>query len=271
MNGLKIDMLNLWYGRFHALKDIALPMLKAGEIAGVIGPNAAGKSTFLHALAWPKNAAYEISYNGRDLAGFSHAERARIFGMMTQTPPQPSSLTPYELLASLVRALHLSQSNSALEQKIEQLFDTFDLMGDGFKPLNALSGGKRQLVGAVMLLLRQPEICLLDEPTSALDLHWRLILLDELQKYVRHENKIAIAALHDLNLASQYCDQVILINKGRLVAAGPPVEVLTEENISSVFHVEARLFTGSDNKLQIEIIRPLKQQTRENEKEAKAC
>lgn len=258
MSELKIENFNLWYGRFHALKDISLPAFMPGEFIGVIGPNAAGKSSFLQALIWPKRAKARMSYDGRPLMSYSRQERTNLFGLMTQTPPQPTSLTPYELLWSLARALQLSFSDKELEHRIEMLFEKFGLVEDGFKALHSLSGGKRQLVGAAMVLLRSPSICLLDEPTSALDLHWRLIVLDELRDYVRVENKIAIAALHDMNLALRYCDRLMLIDKGELIAFGKPGEVLTEANISSVFHVKAVVQNNVDNKPHIEIIKALK-------------
>lgn len=261
MTRLEIKDLNLWYGRFHALKGITLPKMKPGEFIGLIGPNAAGKSTLLKALVFPHLAKHKITVNETPLNALSRKERTDIFGLMPQTPPQPSALTPYELMWSLARALQIPLPDNQLEKQITQLFTTFGLLDEGFQPLNRLSGGKRQMVGAVMVLMRTPSICLLDEPTSALDLHWRLIVLDELRNYIKRENKIAIAALHDLNLAARYCDKLVLIDKGELIAVGPPEDVLSEQNISSVFQVEAKRVKGIQGKLQIEIIKPINQTT----------
>lgn len=259
MTVLHIENLNLWYGKFHALKNISLPAFQPGEFIGVLGPNAAGKSTLLKALNGLHTAKLEISIDGRPIDDYSRDKRMQLFGLMTQTPPQPSALTPYELMWSIARAVNTTLSDKALEDRIEQLFSTFGLMEEGMQPLNTLSGGKRQLVGAVMVLIRSPSICLLDEPTSALDLHWRLIVLDELRNYIKSEGKLALAALHDLNLAARYCDRLLLIDEGELIAVGTPAEVLTRENISSVFHVETALMEGSDGRLHIEIIKPIKQ------------
>src|SRR5690606_5936130 len=126
-------------------------------------------------------------------------------GFMPQTPPQESALRPYELLWSAARALGLELSDRALAQRIENLLQRLGLAEFSMAPLYSLSGGKRQLVGLALALIREPCLLLLDEPTSALDLHWRMIVLDLVQERVREQGAMAIAALHDLDLAARYC------------------------------------------------------------------
>ncbi len=261
MSTLKISQLNLWYGKFHALKHISIPQLSPGEVVGLVGPNAAGKSTFLKSLLWPGKAEQITTYGSTDISHYSRIDRSRIFGLMTQTPPQASSLTPYELLWSLVRALNLPFSNEVLKKEISQRLEQFGLSEEALKPLDSLSGGKRQLVGLTMLLLRSPDVYLLDEPTSALDLHWRLTVLSEMRELIKTREKIALIALHDLNLALRYCDKIILLHKGELVAFGNPLDVLTEQSLSEVYHVEAKIETTKDGLPRIEIIAPIKQKT----------
>ena len=258
MSTLEITQLNLWYGKFHALKDITLPKLQPGEVVGLIGPNAAGKSTFLKSLLWPGKAEQITSYGETNISHYSRQERSRIFGLMTQTPPQASSLTPYELLWSLARALNLPLSNDVLKEEISLKLEQFGLSEEALKPLDSLSGGKRQLVGLTMLLLRSPDVYLLDEPTSALDLHWRLTVLCEMRELIKVQEKIAIIALHDLNLALRFCDKLILLHEGELVAYGHPLDVLTEQSLSDVYNVEAKIETTKNGNPRIEIIAPIK-------------
>ncbi|GAA6212016.1 ABC transporter ATP-binding protein [Hyphomicrobiales bacterium 4NK60-0047b] len=258
MNSLEITQLNLWYGKQHALKNLSLPIIYPGEVVGLIGPNAAGKSTLLKSLLWPGNAEQVATYNSNDITHISRKKRSQIFGLMTQTPPQASSLTPYELLWSLARALNLPLSNEPLQTTITEQLELFGLREEALKPLESLSGGKRQLVGLTMLLLRSPDIYLLDEPTSALDLHWRLTVLSEMRNIIKSNEKIAIIALHDLNLALKYCDKLILLNNGELIASGKPLEVLTEKTLSEVYQVEAKIESTNYNTQRIEIIAPIK-------------
>jgi len=258
MKPLKITQLNLWYSKHHALKNITLPTLNQGDVVGLIGPNAAGKSTLLKSLLWPGKAEQITTYGANDITHASRKERSHIFGLMTQSPPQASSLTPYELLWSLARALNLPLSNEELQTTIADQLELFGLSEEALKPLDSLSGGKRQLVGLTMLLLRSPDIYLLDEPTSALDLHWRLTVLSEMRNIIKAKEKIAVIALHDLNLALRYCDKLILLNNGELIASGKPLEVLTEQTLSEVYQVEARIETTINNTLRIEIIAPIR-------------
>lgn len=260
MTTLEITQLNLWYGKFHALKDITLPKLQGGEVVGLVGPNAAGKSTFLKSLLWPGKAKQITSYGSADISQYSQIERSRIFGLMTQTPPQASSLTPYELLWSLARALNLPLSNEILKKEIALKLEQFGLSEEALKPLDSLSGGKRQLVGLTMLLLRSPDVYLLDEPTSALDLHWRLTVLSEMREIILAQQKIALIALHDLNLALKFCDKLVLLHKGELIAFGKSLDVLTEKNLSEVYNVEAKIETTSSGTPRIEVISPIKKE-----------
>ncbi len=261
MTSLHIQDLNLWYGRSHILKNVSLPPFLPGHMVGLIGPNAAGKSSLLQTLIWPKKSKQTVTLNDTDLGDFSPKQRSQLLGLMTQTPPQPSLLTPYELLYSLARALDLPLTDQGLEQRIETLFKTFGLTDVALSPLQTLSGGKRQLVGVAMVLLRSPEVCLLDEPTSALDLHWRLIVLQELQNYIRQDKKIALVAIHDLSLVTRFFDRLVLLDQGQVVATGTPQEVLTQENIAQVFKVKAKLNTGENDNISIEILDPLTNET----------
>src|SRR3546814_17785482 len=111
---------------------------------------------------------------------------------------------------STVRALGLALPNRELASRIEAMFQSLGLADVALAPLHTLSGGKRQLVGLALALIRDPVLLLLNEPTSALDLHWRLVVLDTVRDRLAALGGVAIAALHDLDLAVRYCDPIAL-------------------------------------------------------------
>lgn len=258
---LEVTGVSARYGRTPVLHDVTLPTLAAGEVLGLLGPNASGKSTLLRCLSREQPARGRIVLDGEEQRGFTHARWHAHVASMPQAPPAPSALLPIELMWSTARALSLPLPDAALAAKIESIFRSLGLEAVALTPLQTLSGGKRQLVGLALALLRQPRLLLLDEPTSALDLHWRLVVLDLLRSEISERGSIAVAALHDLELAARYCDRVALIDRGRIVAAGPPEEVLTAESIAQVYSVEANIRQGVGGRLAIDILRPIPRST----------
>ena len=114
------------------------------------------------------------------------------------------------------------------------------------------------MVGIALALVRDPQIVLLDEPTSALDLYWRLTVLDLVRSRLARQGGAAVIALHDMDLAARYCDQVALLSNGRIVAAGLPAEVMTPDNLASVYGVEAKTRMGEDGRVTINVLRPIR-------------
>lgn len=257
MTSLEVIGVSAAYGRRQVLFDVTLPAVGAGEILGLLGPNASGKSTLMRCLSREMAAAGCIRLDGSEQRAIAldrwHAQVAS----MPQAPPAPSALLPTELLWSTARALGLDLSDAELAGRIENIFNDLGLGAVALAPLATLSGGKRQLVGLALALLRRPRLLLLDEPTSALDLHWRLAVLDLVRVQVAGRGGAVVAALHDLDLAARYCDRLALLQDGRIVAAGRPEEVLTPRWLAEVYRVEAEVRRGAGGRLAIEVIRPL--------------
>ena len=159
---------------------------------------------------------------------------------------------------AVARALGMALSDSALAARIESLLQRLGLAEYALAPLYSLSGGKRQLVGLALALIREPQLLLLDEPTSALDLHWRMIVLDLVQEKVRMDGAIAVAAIHDLDLAARYCNKLVMLEQGRVVAAGAVADVLTPANIARVFKVEAQIEPGTLGYPLVQVVRPIR-------------
>ncbi|WP_020410152.1 ABC transporter ATP-binding protein [Hahella ganghwensis] len=257
MNRLRVKNLNVFYGKTQRLFDVQLPDLEDGDILGLLGPNAAGKSTLMRALSGVQKHQGQIIYKDNHQGDIPLSDWHREVAYMPQTPPQESSLLPFELLWSAARALNLTTSDQKLAKKIELLFKRLGLAESAMSPMYSLSGGKRQLVGLALALIRNPYMLLLDEPTSALDLHWRMIVLDLVHERVNRQDGIAIAALHDLELAARYCNKLVLLAHGKVVASGPVSDVLTADNIAAVFKVKAKVEPGELGYPIIQVLEPM--------------
>src|SRR3990167_3598405 len=227
MTQLAVQNLNVFYGKVQRLFDVTLPPLHEGDVLGLLGPNAAGKSTLMRTLAGLQPYQGNVVYRGAERRTLSHRQWHGQVAYMPQTPPQESSLLPVELLWSAARALDLALADRELSTLIDNLLVRLGLQDFALSPLYSLSGGKRQLVGLALALIRNPHLLLLDEPTSALDLHWRMVVLDLVQERVQRHGGMAIAALHDLDLAARYCTKLVLLDAGKIVAVGSVSDVLT--------------------------------------------
>lgn len=245
------------YGKKQVLNGVSLPELKQGEMLGLLGPNAAGKSTLMRALSGDQVYQGEILLNQKLKSSYKHKDWHNRVAYMPQTPPQESSLMPYELMFSAARALTLDYSDQALNKVIDSIFKRLGLAEFATTSLHSLSGGKRQLVGLALAVIRDPELLLLDEPTSALDLHWRMVVLDYVRERLNQTGGASIAALHDLDLAARYCDKLVLLNGGKIVASGTPFEVLTPQNIAEVYHVDVKVLDSEQGYPLIHIHRPI--------------
>lgn len=258
MNALQVSDIDVFYGKTQRLFGVSLPPLQSGDVLGLLGANAAGKSTLMRTLAAQQPYRGDILLRGQNQQTMTGRDWMLQVGFMPQTPPQESALRPYELLWSAARALGLELSDRALAQRIENLLQRLGLAEFSMAPLYSLSGGKRQLVGLALALIREPCLLLLDEPTSALDLHWRMIVLDLVQERVREQGAMAIAALHDLDLAARYCTKLVMLEQGQVVAAGPVDEVLTAEHIARVFKVHARIERSSLDYPLVQVLQPIR-------------
>lgn len=240
------------------LHGIDLPDLYPGEMLGLLGPNAAGKSTLMAALSAQLRHTGLIELEHKSPQQWGKKAWQQQIALMPQALPQATSLTPYELMWSAGRALSLQLSDHQLAHQVASLFEGLGLYSYAHQPLYALSGGKRQLVGLALALLREPRVLLLDEPTSALDLRWRMEVLDYVSARLARSGSVAIAALHDMDLALRYCDKLVLLDKGHVVAAGEPEQVLSKTHLAQVFQVEARVIHAPNGERLLHVSHPLK-------------
>ncbi len=233
--------------------------VSAGELVGVVGPNSAGKSTLLRLLSKvlaPQRG--RILIQGRDISSLSRLEVARLVAVVPQELQVAFPFTAAEVVL-MGRFPHTGGRRSATDRAAVwtamQATGITDLAG---RRMDELSGGERQLVSVARALAQEPEVFLLDEPTAHLDLQHQRRVLEILLEERRVSRRATILVSHDLALAAEHCDRLILLADGSILAAGLPEEVITTRALESAFgcpvdverhplsgrlHVRGRLFS----------------------------
>lgn len=250
---LRAENISVAYGRRQILHGLSLPELQPGSLVALVGPNGAGKSTLLRALAGLENMQGRLILGGQNLTRIGGGERARTLAYMPQQLPPGIALG---VLESVLAALRVGGDGEVLARA----FDALARIGIeelAEHSLDGLSGGQRQLVSLAQLIARRPQVLLLDEPTSALDLHYQLRVMDCVRDLVREHQLLAVAVLHDINLAASCADQLVVMRAGRIHASGTPDQVLTPQLLAEVYGVEARVERCSRGRLQVLVDRAL--------------
>ena len=200
-----------------------------GEWVALIGPNGAGKTTLLRALARLVPFAGEIELDGRPLAELGRGELARLVAVVPQEPSTPPWMTvaEYVLLGRTPHLGPLAKEGARDRDAAARALARLDLLPFVQRRLGTLSGGEKQRVVVARALAQEAAIVLLDEPTAALDIGHQQQALDLLDGLRAESGLTLVAAMHDLTLAAQYADRMVLLDGGRVVADGAPAEVLT--------------------------------------------
>lgn len=210
--------------------------LKAGTMLGVIGPNGAGKSSLLRCLyRFIKASQGEISLFERPLSEYSPRELAKLIAVVQQESQGQLDMST-EQVVSLGLTPHKGLFDTLSlgdRQRVSQAIDRVGLRGKEHQAFEHLSGGEKQRASIARAIVQQPKLLILDEPTNHLDIRYQIQILE----LVKSLGISVIASIHDLNLASALCDELLLMHSGRLVALGLPEEVLTTERIGEVFGV----------------------------------
>lgn len=241
--------LTVRFGARRVLDGLTLPEMHAGEVTVLAGPNAAGKSTLLRAVAQLVPHRGSVTLDGDDLGRLAATERARRIGFMPQSLPGGSSLVALETVIAALRAGKTMIAHQA-DAAAMAVMDKLGIAALALEPLDALSGGQRQMVSLAQAIVRDPRLLLLDEPTSALDLARQVRLLSELRRLAA-EGRVVAAVLHDLALAAQWADRIVLIHDGHVHAHGRPEQVLTPALLAQVYGVEARVERCSRGRLMV--------------------
>ncbi|MBO0825176.1 MAG: ABC transporter ATP-binding protein, partial [Actinobacteria bacterium] len=226
---ISFDQLTVRYGATVALDGIA-GQIQRGEWLGLIGPNGSGKTTLLGAVSrlLPYDGLLEIG--GLPVAGLARRQLARLIAYVPQRPVLPPDMTvsEYVLLGRTAHIGYLRTETAADRQVCADVMERLDLGGMSSRLLRAMSGGELQRVVLARALAQEAPVLLLDEPTSALDVGRRLDALELIDQVRRERSLTVLAAIHDLTLAGQFADRLLLLSAGQVAASGTPAEVLQD-------------------------------------------
>ena len=206
-----------------------------GEWLALIGPNGAGKTTLLRAIARLVPFSGAIALGGRSILEMPRAELSRLIAVVPQEPSTPPWMTvaEYVLLGRTPHLGPLAKEGRRDREAAARALARLDLLGFGERRLGTLSGGERQRAVVARALAQEAKIVLLDEPTAALDIGHQQQALNLLDALRAESGLTLVAAMHDLTLAAQYADRMVLLDGGKVAAEGVPRDVLTESLIAS--------------------------------------
>lgn len=240
---LKVNDISVSYGERAVLRDISLE-LPDGRIVALLGANGAGKTTLIKALngTVPVSTG-EIRLDDRDLKAISRREIARHIAVVAQENETRFPITVLEFILSgrFAHGRAFGWENDNDIQFAHQALSQCDLTAYEDRLMNELSGGERQRVVLSRAIATNAKILLLDEPTANLDLAHQAMMFRLVRERSRSCNASAVVITHDLNLAVEFADEIVMLKGGRITAIGPPPDVLTKENISDVFGVDVML------------------------------
>jgi iron complex transport system ATP-binding protein len=255
MSVLQVRQLTVGYKRGTVLHGIDLPDVTPGQVIALVGPNGAGKSTLLRSLAGLLPATGNIRLGALDLLRCNRRERAAVLGFMPQTLPDGIALSVLETLLGALRGGDPLSALGSAHQQHEQacaVLEQLGIMHLALQPLDSLSGGQRQMVSLAQAVIRQPRLLLLDEPTSALDLRYQNDVMSMVRQ-LADQGRIVVVVLHDLGLAARWADRIMVLERGRLYAAGTPQDTLTPAMLEQVYRVQARVERCSQGRVHVHV------------------
>lgn len=230
------------YGKIKVLQDVSLKVGQ-GEFLGIIGPNGSGKSTLLNLLSGVEEPDQgEIRLADQLISSFTRKSLSQRLAVLQQDG-LPSISYPVREIIEMGRFPFQDwrgrEKDNKAESLIIEIMDRLELKELADRPLSVLSGGQRQRVALGKVMAQQPEVVLLDEPTTYLDIRYQMQFMDLVASWKKEQGLTVISVMHDLNLASLYCDRLLILNEGSVAAEGTPDEILVPETVESVFDVKS--------------------------------
>ncbi|PKP58714.1 MAG: ABC transporter [Candidatus Altiarchaeales archaeon HGW-Altiarchaeales-1] len=216
--------------------------LEDGKFYGIIGPNGAGKTTLLKLMSKIlKPAKGEIFIGNKNIAEISYAEIAKVIAYVPQNSSfYPFSVFDYVMLGRIPYLKRLQKESKKDREIVENGLKFTDTLKFKDKSITEISGGEKQRAVIAKALAQEPKILFADEPISQLDIKYQIETL-KIFKQLTKQGIMVVCALHDLNLAAMFCDFLILMDEGKILATGNPEEVLTEENIKNVYGIDVEI------------------------------
>ncbi len=246
---LRAQGITFAYNHKPVLEGVNLELVP-GEMVGLMGPNGSGKSTLIKLLSrvlTPQQGGVWIE--GEELTSLGQRQVAQRIAVVPQVFEMPTGFTAFEVVL-MGRTPHLTwlHSESARDCEIArtamQATGTWDLAD---RYVDQLSGGERQRVVIARALAQEPQMLLLDEATAHLDVRHQIEIMNITRRLMLERGLAVLIIFHDLNLAAQYCDRIVLLKDGRVFASGSPREVITREALRAVYGVEMCVFPHPGN------------------------
>jgi iron complex transport system ATP-binding protein len=243
---IELRDLSVRFDGAEAVRDLSLD-IAAEEWVMLIGPNGAGKTSVLRALCGLLSFAGDARLDGRDVRGLGRRELARLIAFVPQNPETPSELTvgEYVLLGRTPHLGYLATEGRRDRQAAARALERLDLLPFAGRGLGSLSGGELQRAVLARALAQEADVLLLDEPTTSLDLGRQQQVL-ELVDSLRGDGLTVVSTMHDLTLAGQYADRLVLLDRGMIVAEGEPDEVLSAANLAAYYGASVRIVSDGD-------------------------
>ena len=241
---IKTENVNVVLEDNNILKDINIEVDNK-EVVGIIGPNGSGKSTLLkciYRVLKPSNGIVKFDY--ADIKNISVKESSKKLAVLSQHNNYNFDFTVKEIVL-MGRSPHkkfMERDNKEDYDIVNDALKKVDMMNFKDRNFQSLSGGEQQRVILARALAQQPKCLILDEPTNHLDIKYQL----QLMRIVKSLNIEVIAAIHDLNIATMYCDKIYVLKDGKIVQYGTPKEILTPQLIKNVYEVDAKLIVDKD-------------------------
>ena len=249
---IQAENLRVRFGPATALDGVTLTVAD-GEWVALIGPNGAGKTTLLRVVAAIARAEGSLSIGGQQAGRLSHRSLARLIAYVPQHPVLPPEMTgaQYVLLGRTPHIGYFGVESAADRRICGSLLHRMGLAHMADRRLRTMSGGEIQRLVLARALAQQAPILLLDEPTSALDLGRRVDALELVDELRAERGLTVLSAIHDVTLAGQFADRLVLLSGGRVAAAGPPAEILREDLLSEAFGTGIGILTTPDGELAV--------------------
>ncbi len=241
---LEVKELYCGYEDIEIVKDVNFKINK-GENLCIVGPNGCGKSTLLKAISNLIDYKGKIYIENIEISSLSRKELSRKVGLMSQNSELYFPYSVYDTVAvgrySYNKGLFFNLSQEDKNIILESIKEV-GLLEYKDKMINELSGGQLQRVFLARIFAQNPDIILLDEPTNHLDLKHQIELLEYLDRWTKENNKIVIAVLHDLNLVQHIADNILLMDKGKIISYGKSENVFKDEILKSIYGLDIKKF-----------------------------
>jgi iron complex transport system ATP-binding protein len=239
---ISAENLSVSYGDKTIINNLNISF-RTGEITALIGPNGCGKSTLLKALARiNKTSSGQVLLKNQTLSSFADKQLAQQMSLLPQMLITPDGIS-VQRLVEYGRSPYLShwgKLNNDDKQMVEAAMHETRVSEFATQSVSSLSGGQRQRAWIAMILAQDTELVMLDEPTTYLDLSHQIELM-KLMQAMKSKGKTVIVVLHDLNQACRYCDNLVVMQQGEVVAQGTPDMIFTEQLLLDVFSLEAKV------------------------------